>query len=154
MSEENKALVRRVVDEAWNQGDLRVVDEIFAPDYREHNPSPGQEPGIDGYKAGVSMMRAAFPDLFLDVGEELMGTPASGQHVSSDEMVFARLERGQVTERWAVQDGPINSGCLRELSVPLSMQLRSAGRPHRSAPDLWLRSPEPVGRTPTADRLT
>jgi steroid delta-isomerase-like uncharacterized protein len=124
MSEENKALVRRIVDEAWNRGNLQVVDEIFAPEYREHNPRPGQEPGIDGYKSGVSMMRAAFPDLFLDVRDvladgdrvalryvlcgthdgELMGVPASGQRVSSDGMVFARLESGQVVERWGVQD--------------------------------------------------
>jgi steroid delta-isomerase-like uncharacterized protein len=124
MSEENKALVRRIVDEAWNQGQPAVVDEAFAPDYQEHNPRPGQEPGIDGYRAGVVMMRAAFPDLFLDVYDtiaegdrvavlytlhgthdgELMGMPASGQRVSSDGMVFARFRDGRVIERWGVQD--------------------------------------------------
>jgi steroid delta-isomerase-like uncharacterized protein len=124
MSEENKALVRRIVDEAWNQGKLEVVDEAFASDYREHNPRPGQELGIEGYKGGVLMMRAAFPDLVLDVHDviaeddriallytlrgthdgELMGIPASGQRVSSDGMVFARFEDGKVAERWGVQD--------------------------------------------------
>jgi predicted SnoaL-like aldol condensation-catalyzing enzyme len=48
MSEQNKALVRRIVDEVWNRGNLEVVDETFAPDYTEHNPRPGQEPGIEG----------------------------------------------------------------------------------------------------------
>lgn len=67
MSEEDKALVRRIVDEAWSQGKLEVIDEAFAPDYQEHNPRPGQELGIDGYKRGILMTRAAFPDLFLDV---------------------------------------------------------------------------------------
>jgi predicted SnoaL-like aldol condensation-catalyzing enzyme len=38
MSEENKALVRRIVDEAWNRGKLEVINEAFAPDYHEHNP--------------------------------------------------------------------------------------------------------------------
>jgi steroid delta-isomerase-like uncharacterized protein len=124
MSEQNKTLARRVVEEAWNKGNLDVVDDIFAPDYREHNPRPGQEPGIEGYKVGVSMMRAAFPDLFLDVQDviaegdqvalrytlrgthngELMGVPASGQHVSSDGMVFARFQDKRVAERWGVQD--------------------------------------------------
>jgi predicted ester cyclase len=100
------------------------VDETFAADYKEHNPRPGQEPGIEGYKGGVSMMRAAFPDLVLDVGDviaesdrialryslrgrhdgELMGIPASGQRVSSDGMVFARFQDGRVVERWGVQD--------------------------------------------------
>jgi steroid delta-isomerase-like uncharacterized protein len=124
MSEENKALVRRIIGEAWNQGDLAVVDEAFAPDYEEHNPRPGQEPGIDGYKGGVMMLRAAFPDLSLDLHDiiaeedrvavlytlrgthdgELMGLPASGQRVSSDGMVFARFRDGRVIERWGVQD--------------------------------------------------
>ena len=124
MSEENKALVRRIIDEAWNQGKLAVVDEAFAADYQEHNPRPGQEPGIDGYKGGVVMMRAAFPDLSLDVHDiiaegdrvavlytlhgthdgELMGMPASGQRVSSEGMVFARFRDGKVIERWGVQD--------------------------------------------------
>ena len=76
MSEENKALVRRIIDEAWNQGKLAVVDEAFAADYQEHNPRPGQEPGIDGYKGGVVMMRAAFPDLSLDVHDIIGGRPS------------------------------------------------------------------------------
>jgi steroid delta-isomerase-like uncharacterized protein len=124
MSEENKALARRVVEEVWNRGNVGVVDETFAADYTENNPRPGQEPGIDGYKGGVTMMRTAFPDLHLDLQEiiaegdrvairytlhgthdgELMGLPPSGNSVSSDGMVFARIGDGRVVERWGVQD--------------------------------------------------
>jgi steroid delta-isomerase-like uncharacterized protein len=124
MSEQNKALVRRVVEEAWNRGNLEVVDEIFAPDYTEHNLRPGQEPGIEAYKGRVSMMRAAFPDLVCDVQDliaeadrialrytlrgrhdgELAGIPASGQRMSSDGMVFARFQEGRIVERWQVHD--------------------------------------------------
>ena len=53
MSEDNKALVRPIVDEAWNQGKLEVINEAFAPDYQEHNPRPGQELGIEGYNGGI-----------------------------------------------------------------------------------------------------
>jgi steroid delta-isomerase-like uncharacterized protein len=124
MSEQNKALIRRIVDEGWNRGELAIVDEAFAPDYQEHNPRPGQQLGIDGYKGGITMMRAAFPDLFLDLQDivtegdriavrytlhgthdgELMGIAGSGKRVSSAGMVFARLEDGQVVERGGVQD--------------------------------------------------
>jgi hypothetical protein len=34
MSEGNKAIIRRVIDEVLNgQGNLDVADELFAPDY-------------------------------------------------------------------------------------------------------------------------
>ena len=124
MSEENKALVRRIIDEAWNRGNLDVIDEAFAADYQEHNPRPGQETGIEGYKGGISMLRAAFPDLFLDLQDiiaegdrvavryvlrgthngEMMGLPGSGQRVESDGMVFARFQDGRIVERWQVHD--------------------------------------------------
>jgi steroid delta-isomerase-like uncharacterized protein len=124
VSEENKALARRIVEEVWNRGNVAIVDETFAPDYTEHNPRPGQEVGLDGYKSGVTMMRSAFPDLHLDLHDviaegdrvairyalrgthegDLMGVPPSGNSVSSDGMVFARVHDGQVVERWGVQD--------------------------------------------------
>jgi steroid delta-isomerase-like uncharacterized protein len=124
MSEQNKALARRVVEEVWNRGNAAVVDETFAEDYTEHNPRPGQDVGIDGYKAGVAMMRSAFPDLHLDLQDviaegdrvairytlhgthegELMGLPPSGNSVSSDGMVFARVQDDRIVERWGVQD--------------------------------------------------
>lgn len=124
MSEHRKALLCRVVDEAWNQGKLEVVDELFAPDYQEHNPGPEQEPGIAGYKGNILRARAAFPDLFLDVHEilaeddriailftlhgthdgELMGIPASEHRVSNYGTAFARFQDGKVVERAGVQD--------------------------------------------------
>ena len=46
MTEESTKLVRRMYDEAWNEGKLDVVDEICAPDYvgvgpygDEHGPA-------------------------------------------------------------------------------------------------------------------
>ena len=29
--EENKAIVRRLIEEMWNQGKLEVIDEVFPP---------------------------------------------------------------------------------------------------------------------------
>ena len=36
--EENKALVLRLVEEVWNQGNLAVFDELYAPDFIFHDP--------------------------------------------------------------------------------------------------------------------
>jgi steroid delta-isomerase-like uncharacterized protein len=134
MSEEDKALVRRVIEEAWNRGNLEVVDEIFAPDYTEHILRPEQEPGAEGYKGRVLITRAAFPDLVCDVEDliaegdrialrhtlrgrhdgELAGTPASGRHMSSDGMVFARFQDGRIVERWQVHD---DLGLLQQIGA-------------------------------------
>ena len=47
MSEENKAIIRRVFNELLNQADMSVIDEIDAPDFVWHGPGgqEGQGPG-------------------------------------------------------------------------------------------------------------
>ena len=44
MSKENKAIVRRMIDEVLDgQGNLDVADELFAAAYAGHNPASPQE---------------------------------------------------------------------------------------------------------------
>jgi len=43
--EENKATVRRVIEEGWNQGNIAVLDELCAPNWVFQLgliPAPGQ----------------------------------------------------------------------------------------------------------------
>ena len=47
---ENKSIVRRVVEEAQSRGDMRVVDELFSPDFVDHNALPGVPPTRAGVK--------------------------------------------------------------------------------------------------------
>jgi hypothetical protein len=37
-TEDNKALVRRGLEEVWNQKNLAMADELIAPDYFSHFP--------------------------------------------------------------------------------------------------------------------
>ena len=47
--DENKALVRRFL-EAFANGDLHTLDELLAPEFINHSPLPGQDPGREaGY---------------------------------------------------------------------------------------------------------
>ena len=48
MSEENKAIVHRYVEEAINQRNMDVLDEIFAQGFVDHTAAPGQAPGVEG----------------------------------------------------------------------------------------------------------
>ena len=39
MSEKNKAIVRRLMDEVWNQQNYAVLDEICSPNFQIYDPS-------------------------------------------------------------------------------------------------------------------
>jgi predicted ester cyclase len=66
--EANKSLTRRVFQEAFGAGDLRVIDEVVAIDGvdRQH---PHESSFAEHLKDVVVAMRTAFPDLRFDVSE-------------------------------------------------------------------------------------
>jgi serine phosphatase RsbU (regulator of sigma subunit)/ketosteroid isomerase-like protein len=49
----NKALARRFL-KAFVNGDLDTLDELLAPEFINHNPLPGQDPGREGYMRTVA----------------------------------------------------------------------------------------------------
>lgn len=64
----NKALVRRLYEEGFNEGNLDVVDEIVAPDVVTHDPIILDAPtGPDSIRGGIEMIRKAFPDFHVEV---------------------------------------------------------------------------------------
>ena len=137
MSEENKAILRRVTDEVFTQGNLDVVDELFAPSYVLHDPGvPGGElRGIESFKQQwVSMFRTAFPDLQLSVEDqvaegdkvvtrytgrgthqgELMGIPPTGNEVVVSGTIMSRVSDGKIEEEWNNFDA---LGMMQQLGV-------------------------------------
>ena len=131
-TEQQKALVRRYLDAVWNQGDLSVIDELIAPDFRQH--SAGVPPGRDGVKQFFSLLRAAFPDIqntvdaLIAEGDTVVwrstirgthrgpfrGIPATGKSVTITAINIVRLANGQIAENWGEQD---NLGLLQQLGV-------------------------------------
>ncbi len=67
--EANKALVRRLYEEAFNKGNLAVVDQLVAPDVVTHNPIILDAPptGPEAIRGGIEMIRKAFPDFHIEV---------------------------------------------------------------------------------------
>ena len=57
-AEENKAVVHRYYEEVWNQGNLTVVDELYAPNFILN----GQTIDCDQQKQIIAGVRAAIPD--------------------------------------------------------------------------------------------
>lgn len=122
--EENKAIYRRFYGEFLNQGNLKTVDEVVAPDVVSHSPFPGQKPGAEGLKEAMITFRQAFPDLKAKAEDiiaendkvvgrftvtathkgDFMGIPATGKQVSYEEIVIVRLQDGKIVEHWSVAD--------------------------------------------------
>lgn len=124
MSEQNKALARRFLDQVFNNGRTEVIDELVAGDYVDHSASPGQAPGPGGARQMYDVYRTAFPDLKVEVHHmlaeddvvavratfggtsqgPLMGAPPTGKPVQIPSMVFLRIRDGQIVERWEQAD--------------------------------------------------
>jgi steroid delta-isomerase-like uncharacterized protein len=125
MSEENKEKVRRFLQEAFNEGNLGVVDELFATDYVLHDPaSPEEVSGPEGIKQFVQMYRSAFPDTHITVEDqiaegdevvtrwtgrgthqgELFGVAPSGNQVELSGITISRFEGGKFVEDWTNSD--------------------------------------------------
>ena len=72
MAEGNKALVRRWLDEVLTQGNLRRVDELFAPNYALHDLSfPQEVHGREGIRRYVAASRAAYPDACFVIEDQV-----------------------------------------------------------------------------------
>jgi len=121
---ENKAVIDRF-NVALNEGNLDVIDAIFAPDFVGHSPlSPEPIRGPGGYKAFLATMGAAMPDLhypswtLIAEGDlvvihmsaegtftnELMGIPPNGKKVLLWMINIWRFADGKIVEWWHSMD--------------------------------------------------
>ena len=124
MSEENKALVRRLIKEV-EKGDLDVIDEVLARDFVDHDLLPDQEPDREGYKQGLSEDRAAFSNFDITIEDQIaegdkvvtrftwrgthdqgkvMGMAPTGKKVEVTAIFIHRIAGGKVKEEWSASD--------------------------------------------------
>ena len=112
-------------EHAFRAAEQATIDKLCDPGLVNHNPAPGEEPTLAGFKQKVAAFKASFPDLQEDLQDiiasgdtvatrwvvtgsqqqELMGIPASGQAIRVEGMNFYRLRNGRVTDIWTQFDG-------------------------------------------------
>src|SRR5438094_10040091 len=68
-AEDNKALLHRLMDECFTQGNLALVDELFAPDWVNNDPSLPELRGRDGARQLIALWRNAFADLRVTIDD-------------------------------------------------------------------------------------
>jgi predicted SnoaL-like aldol condensation-catalyzing enzyme len=84
MSDQDKAAIRRIPLEVFNEGRLEVVDQVVAEGYVEHVPlPPGLPTGRTGLKGFVSGIRSAFPDFKYTLVHELGEGELVVQHLTA-----------------------------------------------------------------------
>jgi steroid delta-isomerase-like uncharacterized protein len=133
-SEQNKAIVRRILEEPW-KGNLGVVDELVASDYVGHDPaSPEPLRGPEGVKEFIATYRTAFPNARITVEQqlaegdmvatrwsargthdgELMGIQPTGKQVTVSGLTISRLFGGKIVEEYQNWDA---LGLLQQLDA-------------------------------------
>jgi len=110
--------------DAVNSGDLEALRGLVAPDSVDHDPAPGQAPGPDGFIGFFGDMRAAFPDLHVEVehlvadGDDVafaytltgthqgpfQGNPPTGRSFSVRGVQISTIRDGVLVERWGSTD--------------------------------------------------
>jgi predicted ester cyclase len=120
-AEENKAISRRADEELFDRGNFKVADELFASNFVYHDPLSGEDwHGPRSVKQYAAMMRAAFPDLYYTVEDqvaegdkevtryaaggthqgELMGIAPTGERVELTGISIMRINGDKIEEIW------------------------------------------------------
>ncbi|TMK74242.1 MAG: ester cyclase [Actinobacteria bacterium] len=112
MSAENIATSRRLIEEAFNHGNLDVIDEATADNFVDHDPMMGDQ-DTAAAKQTIAAYRESFPDdrvVYRWTGQgtfenELMGLPPTGEQGDPVRgITIDRHEGGKVAETWSQWD--------------------------------------------------
>jgi steroid delta-isomerase-like uncharacterized protein len=137
MSEQNKHVVRRAIEEVYNQGNLDVVEELVSRDFVAHVASENMY-GPAGMKQFVASLREAFPDLRMTIDDQIaegdrvvtrwtargthtgsfQGIPPTGKQGTITGIDIDRFAGGKAVECWTNAD---YLGLMQQLgAVPAS----------------------------------
>ncbi len=134
-AEESKAIVARVWEEFFIQGNLDKADEFFAPDYVNHDPAaPEDRHGPEELRQFLSIYHNAFPDMQFTIEDvitegdevvvrwtvrgthqgEFMGIPPTNNRVTLTGMSIERVSGDKIVETWDSYDA---MGLMQQLGV-------------------------------------
>lgn len=133
MSANNKAHMRRFIEDGWNRKNPAAFDDLIAPEFVSHTPN-GDFEGPDGYKQLYNTFVTAFPDCHFTIdtlvgegdtvslGYTFAGThtgpledvPPTGKRVSVPGVSVARIVDGRSVEETVVWD---TLGLMQQLGL-------------------------------------
>jgi steroid delta-isomerase-like uncharacterized protein len=131
---ENKAIIRRMTEEFYNQRNIDSVGQFFADNYVHHDLASPQVHNRDGLRAALRAFLAGCPDLHITIdglwaeGDmvtkrwtyhathtgDLSGLPPTGKRITMSGLELFRLEGGKIVECWLAYD---NLSLMQQLGV-------------------------------------
>jgi steroid delta-isomerase-like uncharacterized protein len=133
MSTENKAIVRRLYEEVWNERKLDVVDELISPSHALHDANvSGSRTGPEAYKQQFDRFTRAFPDLHFAIEDivcerdkvvvswmisgthkgEYEGIPATDKKIAVQGITINHIGNGKILDTYVSWDA---LGLMRQL---------------------------------------
>jgi steroid delta-isomerase-like uncharacterized protein len=124
MSEENIAASRRLIEEAFNKGNVSAIDEVVSGDFVGHDALTGDQDS-EASKQSIAAYRDAFPDIHIAIddifdADDKVVLRWSGQGTFENEMMglqpthqtgdpvrgitIDRYEGGKLVESWTYWD--------------------------------------------------
>lgn len=114
------------VAKVFGELDEEAARTYIAPDFVDHEASPGMAGGPDGYLSTARYMRKAFSEARWQVDDfmvahtydkfacrvtfsgvhtgDFLGIPPTGREVELQHLHFYRVENGQAKEHWGARD--------------------------------------------------
>lgn len=119
-------IIKHAIEEAWNEGNVDVLDQVYAPDCVSHEVSPGGADtlGTEVQKEHLRRQRAALPDFRVTIEDMLcagdrvafrwvvagthlghwMGIAPTGRRITWGGITVCRFANGKVQEEWLAAD--------------------------------------------------
>lgn len=137
LTETNKALIRRYVEQVPNGGNLNAIDDFCSADYKRYLSAAAAPINAAGNKQRLAGLRAVFPDLKITIDDmfaegdrvvyrgtargtqqvAFMGISPSGKPVAVAVVEIFRIENGKIAEHWG---GPDTMDLVQQLGGVVS----------------------------------
>lgn len=124
--ETNKAIVRHMLEQVWNERQMDLIEEFYTEDVIQHFVGMSSKTGSESVRKTVNTILHAYPDLQHTIDDEIaegdkvvsrwtmngmlhgemIDVPASGKEVIQSGVTIFHLSNARIDEFWFLTDDP------------------------------------------------
>jgi predicted ester cyclase len=126
MTQKLNVTIQRIFAEAYNKGNMEVLDEIIASDYQRHQPPMKSVHGLAAYKEFIKDVRSAYAGFEININDIIvegdksvtritltgkhtgqaptLQAPPTGKQIEMMACVVSYWKGGKVAEEWVYND--------------------------------------------------